>query len=474
MHCLHQTMHWYSRGLEGFILLFFVCATSYSGGQAALKPDEGTRSKIDAVIQRCLREDGTPSASVAIVQGDRMTYTGTFGSAVLHAKVEATEKTRYQLASISKTFVAQAALLLEADGKLSLDDKVSKWYPRLTDANDITLRELLNHTSGYPDHYPESYPAGRKAKGAAPDEIIEQWGHHPLLFTPGSQFHYSNLEYEIAGRIVEKVSGQPLFQFMAERIFRPLHMDATIDLDAIPEGSSALATGYTQTAFAPLEPAPYEGPGWSFGAGQVVTTAQDVARWDVAFLQRHVLPQKQAEEEVTVARLSDGSTYPYALGLFVSHEQGVLRYYHSGQGLGFEAINLIYPDSSRAIVILTNTSAKPTFMKIADELVYLLFPPTPDDQLARSLFSELQRGNLDESIVSENLRRFLVPGRLREYRSSLRPMGPVEAFSLARTQTADGLTTRDYDVVAGGTKLRFHLLLLPNNKVEDVSVSTAQ
>ena len=112
--------------------------------------------------------------------------------------------------------------------------------------------------------------------------------------------------------------------------------------------------------------------GWSFGSGQVVTTAQDVALWDVAFLERHVLPREQAAEEVTPARLANGSTYPYTLGLFVSHEQGVLRYYHSGQGQGFEAINMIYPDSSKAIVVLTNTSAKPTFMKIADELKHCI------------------------------------------------------------------------------------------------------
>jgi CubicO group peptidase (beta-lactamase class C family) len=365
-------MHKRWKGSGGLFVSLLTLATGFAYGQAASQPDHAMQTKMDEVVRRCLREDGTPSASVAIVEGGRITYIAAFGDAVMRPKSAATETTRYQLASISKTFVAQAVLLLEADGKLSLEDRVSKWYPSLTGAADVTLRELLNHTSGYPDHYPESYPAGAKAKAAEPDQIIEEWGHHPLLFTPGTQFHYSNLEYEIAGRIVEKVSRRPLFQFMQERIFAPLHMDATIDLDTIPNGSPALATGYTQTALAPLEPAPYEGPGWSFGSGQVVTTAKDVALWDVAFLERHVLPREQAAEEVTPARLANGSTYPYTLGLFVSHEQGVLRYYHSGQGQGFEAINMIYPDSSKAIVVLTNTSAKPTFMKIADELKHCI------------------------------------------------------------------------------------------------------
>src|SRR5439155_12526702 len=172
----------------------------------------------------------------------------------------------------------------------------SRWFPDLTGASQITVRELLNHTSGYPDHYPQSYPAGPKGAAASPDRIINEWGHHQLLFSPGTQFHYSNLEYEIAGRIVEKVSGEPLFQFMQEHIFGPLQMTSTMDLDTIPDGSTALATGYVQNALAPLQPAPYEGPGWSFGSGQVVTTAEDVARWDAAFLQHRVLPEREAAE----------------------------------------------------------------------------------------------------------------------------------------------------------------------------------
>jgi D-alanyl-D-alanine carboxypeptidase len=439
--------------------------------QAAFQPDPAKRTQIDEAIRRCLREDRTPSASVAIVEGGQLSYVGAFGEAVMQPKSPASEATRYQLASISKTFTAQAVLLLEADGKLSLDDKVSRWYPNLTEAANVSLRELLNHTSGYPDHYPEGYPAGAKGKAITPDQIIDKWGHHPLMFPPGTQFHYSNLEYEIVGRIVEKVSGTPLFAFMQERIFRPLSMNETIDLDTIPDNSPLLATGYTQTALAKLEPAPYEGPGWSFGAGQVVTTARDVALWDVAFLQHHVLPPRQAEEEVTPAHLANGTTYPAALGLFVSHDQGLTRYYHSGEGLGFEAVNMIFPDRSLAFVVLTNTNVSPTYTKIADELTYLLLPPSADDAFARSLFAGLQSGKPDLATLSDDLKQYLTAKRLGEYKSSLMPLGPLQAFSLIRATTTDGLTTRDYDVIAGGLGLRMHLLLLPSNQVEDVSIS---
>ena len=453
------------------VVVLLTAWTVCAYGQAARSPDIAMRAKLDQAVRRCLKEDGTPSASIALVENGKLFYAAAYGDASLQPETPATTATRYQLASISKTFTAQAILLLEAEGKLSLGDTLSKWYPDLTAASSITLRELLNHTSGYPDHYPQSYPAGIKGRAASPDSIIKQWGHHPLLFAPGTQYHYSNLEYEIAGRIVEKVSGEPLFQFMQERIFHPLQMEATIDLDTIPDGSTELATGYERTALARLEPAPYEGSGWSFGSGQVVTTAQDVALWDVAFLKRITLPPKQLAEELEPARLANDSTYPSALGLFVSHEQGVTRYYHTGGGLGFLAVNMIFPDASRALVVLTNTNVTPTYLKIADELSYLLIPPTEEDRFARALFSQLQNGNLDRSLLSDDLNHFLVSNRVQEYSSSLLALGEVEAFSLFREQVTDGLTTRDYDVIAGGKKIRLHLLLLPDKKVEDVTIS---
>ncbi len=460
------------KGLPRYLLLSFIAlmGTAIAYGQ---KIDVAMRNKIDQAIQRCLQADGTPSTSVAIVVDNHLAYAKAFGDAVLEPPLPASTATRYQLASISKTFTAQAVLLLVADGKLSLNDSVSRWFPDLTGASQITVRELLNHTSGYPDHYPESYPAGPRGAAASPDHIINEWGRHPLLFPPGTQFHYSNLEYEIAGRIVEKVSGKPLFQFMQEHIFGPLQMTSTMDLDTIPGGSTALATGYIQNALAPLKPAPYEGPGWSFGSGQVVTTASDVARWDAAFLEHRVLPEREAADEVAMARLANGSTYPSALGLFVSREDSPLRYYHTGEGLGFEAINLIYPEAHMAFVVLTNTNAKPTYLKIANQITYLLVPPNKDEQFARTVFTALQHGQPDRSVFSDDLNRHMSAALLAEYRTTLGSLGPVQSFTVASARKTDNLETRDYDVTAGGHALRLHLLLLPDGRLEDATIADA-
>lgn len=113
-------------------------------------------------------------------------------------------------------------------------------------------------------------------------------------------------------------------------------------------------------------------------------------------------------------------------------------------------------------------------MKIVDELSYLLFPPTQEDAFARQIFAQLQSGQLDHSVLGEDLSHFLTPIRLQEYKTSLSPLGPVQSFSFLREQTTDGLTNRDYEVLLGGRRLHFHLLLLPDKKLEDVTVSPVQ
>jgi D-alanyl-D-alanine carboxypeptidase len=436
--------------------------------------DVPTRQHVEDIIQRCLREDGAPSASVAIVTKDRVAYANAFGNASLVPSIPATRATRYQLASLSKTFTAQAVLLMVSEGKLSLDDPISRWYPEVTEASHLTLRQLLSHTAGLPDHYPQTYPAGPRTTATTPDRIIAEWGRHPLLFPPGTQFHYSNLDYEIVGRIVEKVSGQTLFAYLQQHIFQPLDMSSAVDLDKLSSGSRALATGYVQNALAPLEPAPYEGPGWSFGAGQVVATAEDVARWDAAFLQHRVLPPAQAVEEVTQVHLLNGATAPTGLGLFSGEDDGVTRYYHTGQGLGFTAVNFIYPEAHMAFVVLANTNATGTAMKIADQLTYLLLPLSEKSVSARKVFIGLQSGRPDTALFSPDLKAYMTEELLASYRFSLAPLGPIQSFVAGRDQTIDGLENRDYDVVAGGHPLKLHLLLLPNGLLEDASITDAQ
>ena len=466
------------RALRAGNLLAFIggvawalCLSPACAQTSGLSPDLVRR--VDAAVQQVLAEDQAPSASIAIVRDGHLVYTAAYGYAKLAPAARATTATRYQLASLSKTFVAQAMLLLEQDGALHLDDPVARWLPGLSGGDGVTLRELLQHTSGFPDHYPQTYPAGPRAKATTPDAIIASWGRHPLLFAPGSRFRYSNLNYVIAGRIIEKVSGKALFSFLQERVLEPLGMKATIDIDGVDPGTADVATGYVRAALGPLEPAPEEGYGWSYGAGQLVMTAGDLGRWDEAFLDGRLLAPVQAQAEVTAPTLADGTRSGYALGLFVARRAGRTVYSHVGQGLGFLATNQIYPAERAAIVVLTNDSSSGAYAHIADRLAYLVVPPTTAEAQARDLLRALQAGQVDRRQFSADFDAWFDADRARKFARGLAPLGEPDSLSLRSEDEADGLITRTFDIRVKGQALRLLLQLLPDGRIESLDVQRA-
>ena len=145
---------------------------------------------------------------------------------------------RYAIGSVSKQFTATAILLLQEDGKLSLDDKVAKWFPQLTRAGDISIRQLLSMTSGYQDYWPQDYVFMDMQRPAPAREIMQRWAGKELDFEPGSQWQYSNTNYVIAAAIVERVSGMRFMEFLTQRIFPPLKMTSVGDFDTGPLGAN--------------------------------------------------------------------------------------------------------------------------------------------------------------------------------------------------------------------------------------------
>ena len=167
-------------------------------------------ARIDAAVRDALRQSGAPSVSVAVVVEGRLAYAQAFGYSSLAPRRAATARTRYAVGSISKQFTAAALLLLQEEGKLSLDDKVSQYFPDLTRAGEITLRQLLSHTSGYEDYAPQDYIIPAWTKATTPQQILDGWARKPLNFDPGARWQYSNTNYVLAASIFEKVSGQKL------------------------------------------------------------------------------------------------------------------------------------------------------------------------------------------------------------------------------------------------------------------------
>src|SRR5438105_9198050 len=211
-------------------------ATLYATAQTQLPTD--LIEKIDKVATDALTRTGVPSASIAGVKDGQVVYVKAYGDARLEPKTPATAEMRYSIGSISKQFTAAAILLLQEQGKLSLDDKVGKFIPDLTRANEVTIRQLLSHTSGYQDYWPQDYVMPMMLQPVTAQKILDMWARKPLDFEPGTKWQYSNTNYVIAGVIIEKVARMPLLQFLQEKGFTPLGMKSIFNTDEGPLGEN--------------------------------------------------------------------------------------------------------------------------------------------------------------------------------------------------------------------------------------------
>jgi len=299
--------------------------------------------RLTEKVSATLKETGAPSVSVALVKGGQLAFAKAFG--------KATVETRYAIGSISKQFTAAALLLLQEQGKLSLDDKVSKYFPALTQAGEVSIRQLLSHTAGYEDYAPQDYIIPPWRESVTPQAILDKWATKPLNFDPGTKWQYSNTNYVLAGRIFEKASGQPLVAFLRERIFQPLGMQSAGDCWA---GAPPDAQAYTRFALGPPRPVSREAAGWYFSAAELCMTPTDLSKWDVAFLKKQILSVKSYEEFTREVMLANGDHTHYALGLQLGEFNRIPLISHSGEVSGFISYNGVYPTRNGAVVVLTN------------------------------------------------------------------------------------------------------------------------
>ena len=455
------------RRVVGIGLAWAVMAATAAGAQG-LTPDQTGR--IDAAIQDVLASSQTPSASVAVVKDGSVIYTRAYGQAALSPDVAATQSTRYQIASVSKEFVAAAILLLQEDGKLSLDDKVSKWYPDLTSADTVTLRQILTHTSGYSDFWPQDYVMNSIAVDTTPDAILKTYAGTPLDYAPGTDWQYSNTGYVLAGRIIEKASGQSLFDFIKSRILTKVGIT-----DAEDMGSGALsapdALGYQRVALGGNRLVPVVGKGWLYGDAFLALTAGDVAKWDISYLRKSLLKPDSYAQEIATQKLNNGKDTGYAMGLFVSQSGGRTLIEHTGEGAGYLSENRIYPDDGVAVVVLTNTMSGRAFLDIADRVTFVMLPPSGADKTLLDVFESLQAGKPDLSQFTPDMQGYLSPDNVADFAATLGPLGQPSTFRPTGSFDRGGMTYRGYRITAGGKTLSLSTYMTKDGKIEQYLVS---
>ncbi len=409
-----------------------------------------TQNAIDAAVRKTLAASGVASASIAVVKDARVAYAKAYGDARLDPPVPATPAMRYKIGSITKQFTATAVLLLCEQGKLSLDDSVAKYLPGLTRANEITIRELLSHTSGYEDYYPLDYVAPFMRLKTTPQGILDTWGKKPLNFDPGTQWQYSNTNYVIAGQIVEKIVGEPLFDFLREKVFEPLRMRSVIDVDRT-EWNRNDPVGYTRFALGPPRPAASEGSGWADAAGELAMTPGDLALWDISLIKRSLLNPTSLKALTTGVLLKNGSDTGYALGLGVSNRDGHRVWSHGGGVAGFISQNSILPDDGIAVTVLTNQD-DPAASRITHEILSLLTAPAEDPGAAASLervrlvFHEFQEGKLDRSLFNADANAYFTQQAIEDFSASLKPLGTPTSFTQTHSGDRGGMRYRLFSI----------------------------
>jgi D-alanyl-D-alanine carboxypeptidase len=430
---------------------------------------DATRTSIDEIVHKVLSETGVPAASIAIVKDGKVALAQAYGDARVNPRIPATPAMRFKIASNSKQIAATAALLLAEEHKLSLDDTVSKYLPGLTRAHEVTLRELLSHTSGYQDYFPLDYVAPFMVKDTTPSQILDIWAKKPLDFDPGTRWQYSNTNYVIIGQIIEKITGKPLIDFLRARIFEPLGMHSAID-ESRGQWSDADPVGYENFALGPPRPATPEGNGWMYAMGELAMTAGDLALWDISLMNDTILKPASLKTLTTEVELKSGTGTRYALGLDVStSENGHRRWSHGGEASGFISSNVTLPDDHMSVTVLTNGQGRAA-SGIERRIEELLLAPAADPEAApaleraRRLFTGLQKGQVDRSLLTSEAVAYFTPQAVGDFADSLGPLGEPASFTQSGHSERGGMSERSFSIKAGGKTMSLVTYIMPDGR----------
>jgi CubicO group peptidase (beta-lactamase class C family) len=330
------------------------------------------------VAQHYATKDGF-SGTVTFATSGKVLVRGSYGFSNRAEKLGFDEHTRFNIGSISKQFTAAAILLLQEEGKLKTSDQIVKLLPEQNlpqSWSEITLRELLSHTSGLKDYFTQGIQGEH-----SPAELLDMVRDAPLEFKPGERYSYSNTNYVLLGLVVQKVAAMPYCQFLHERIFGPLGMQDTQCLE------EAGALEHHAIGYAPVDPgegkpvsddppAPVVASSNLFGAGSLVSTGDDLVLWTAALHHGHVLSATSYREMTTPVRNG------YGYGLQIGSGRGHMRLDHSGVLHGFYSELEYFPGTDNTVVVLSNQNAlsrgqfTPGTHVIDSELMTLAAEPT--------------------------------------------------------------------------------------------------
>jgi CubicO group peptidase (beta-lactamase class C family) len=309
-------------------------------------------NRVDEVATRQMRSHQIPGLAVAVVHNGKIVKVQGYGYANLELQKPATRQTVFQLASVTKQFVASGVMILVEDGKLATDAPIRRYLENLPGTwNRVTIRHLLTHTSGIENYL--RFPAAATADPERDPQLHGLIRRLQLQFEPGDEWEYSNSNYLLLGQIIERVSGKSYDQFLVERIFGPLGMAATRRRVV---GDPAMALGYTlaKDGSAPRAARFLPPALWDNADGGLVSTVEDMAKWDLALSAGTVLSDASIDEMYARTRLNNGKVKDYGYGMRVNVLGSRRIVGHGGTRPGVAANFTRWLDDEITVVVLGN------------------------------------------------------------------------------------------------------------------------
>jgi len=368
---------------DALMALAILLAAALPAAAETAEARPAASQKADALLSGLI-ETNDPGLAVLVAQDGKILFEKSYGLADREHHVPVISQTTFRIGSITKQFTASAILKLQEEGKLSINDKLSKYIPDFPRGDEVTLRHLLTHTSGIRSYTDKDGFIKSVTSPIKPDDLINSFKNDPYDFDPGKKWHYDNSGYFLLGRIVEKVSGQSYGDLLQKNFFKPLGMTNT-GVYRAHLGLPHEALGYS------LEGAEFTNAvnwdmSWAGGAGTLYSTVEDLFRWNEGIFNGRVLDAASLKAAFTPVKISEnqvGSGSGYGFGWFINRHRGLLEIWHGGGLNGFVSCLLRVPDEKFTVTVLANaqpgrTNAQPDRLALqlvdiflADKLVPL-------------------------------------------------------------------------------------------------------
>ena len=473
------------RGSQIGLFSLLMAASFAAGASATPHPLPAAVAKeIGGDVNALLRRFGVPGAAVMVVQNGHASFVEAFGSRDVEHGLPVRPGSLFEIGSITKQFTAASILQLQEAGKLQIDRPLSNYLPDAPHAKEVTLRQLLTHTSGLHDYLDGSQ---EELDRLTPQpityrDLIARVASLPLDSPPGSRWAYSNTGYLLLGKVIEAVSGETYKEYLKRHIFDPLHMKDTYTT-ADQSGLVDMAIGYRHVN-GKLERAPVIEASWGGAAGFLVMPLSDLAKWDEALRGGRVVSQDSYRQMTTSFMTTKAGSADYGFGLFLNPVYGEPRIGHTGGTFGSTAADEYFPRQGVRIIAFTNLGDSPEAGEALTNVIFAdLYPAiaaaaqtsAPGEkplitQAARDAFAELQAGK-NYGRFNERLRGKLAGDAGVKFVKNLGPYGASSGaiFKGARQDAKE--SWYDYVIQFGpGVFLPFAVRVDPDGLVAGFSV----